>query len=309
MSRCICGCHLKDGPIMVTGAAGFVGQRLLRMFRMGSGDMACDSTLEFSAPKGVRKFVWNLPGQPSVFPGTPAYIVHLAGLSSVALSHKGPDRVMEVNAHGTETVARWAAANSPEARILFAGSAEVYQRSDSPLFEGSPLEPVSPYGRSKLEAEKLLAGAYDDFVVARAFPHFGPGQAGHFVLSSFCRRIIEAIAHGEESMVTGNLNAIRDYLYIDDVVSAYAFLLAKGSPGGAYNVCSGNGRSIGELLDILLTQAGARLEPLTDPELLRSGDQSCQVGNPDKLRSLGWRPEVSLEDGLAVLYKWWEERL
>ena len=309
MSRVIGDFTLDDGPVLVTGAAGFVGSRLMKLFHLGKGDIATDLNTDFQAPEGVRKIAWKLPGPPPGSLGQVRYVIHLAGLSSVAHSHTSEEKVKSVNYEGTRSVLRWLKEVTGDALLLFASSAEVYKPSKDILHELSPLDPRSPYGKSKLEAEKLISDSGVQNVIARSFPHFGPGQAGHFVLPSFCRRVIRSVRSGEGVISTGNLNAVRDYLYIDDVVMAYASLLANGQHGEVYNVCSGNGNSIGDLLALITSIPGAGLRTMIDPGLLRQEDQFCQIGSPAKLKTLGWTPENSLEKSLELLYKWWEERL
>lgn len=309
MSRQICGFLLDSGPILVTGAGGFVGRRLMDLFELGEGDIAADCNENYSVPHGVRKIVWNLPDPPPASLGSVQYVIHLAGLSSVAQSRSSTDLFMRVNADGTRTLIDWAKERSPDARLLLASSAEVYKPSADLIDETSPLGPGSPYGKSKVVAEEMLMQSGLNFVISRSFPHFGPGQAGHFVLPSFCTRIIRSLRNGEGAIRTGNLNAVRDYLYIDDVIRAYACLLAKGQTGGIYNVCSGTGHSIGELLSLILEIPGTGPSAVTDPRLFREEDQFCQIGNQAKLGALGWTIQVPLEEGLRRLYHWWKERL
>ena len=104
----------------------------------------------------------------------------------------------------------------------------------------------------------------------RAFNHTGAGQAETFVAASFARQCAE-IAEGLRDPVVrvGNLDSVRDFLDVEDVVDAYARLLDPGVPAGVYNVASGTGRRVGELLDGLLEQAGVRAEIHVDPERLR----------------------------------------
>lgn len=309
MSRRVCGYTLDDGPFLITGAGGFVGQRLMELFHLGEGDIAVDSTISFRAPAGVRKLAWELPNLPPASLGEVRYAVHLAGLSSVAHSQASADRVMRVNAEGTRSITRWMNERSPFTRLLFASSAEVYRPSASRLCETSAVDPRSPYGESKLKAEEFLTDSGLEYVIARSFPHFGPGQSGHFVLPSFCRRVIRSVSGGDKVISTGNLASVRDYLYIDDVVTAYACLLANGQTGGIYNVCSGTGHSIGVLLSFVMKISGTGLRAVTDPRLLREEDQFCQIGNQEKLMNLGWTVKTPLEEGLKTLYQWWEERL
>lgn len=309
MSREVCGFMLEDGPILLTGAGGFVGKRLMELFNLGKGDFAADVSTMFTAPDGVTKINWQLPGEPSSALGAVRYVIHLGGLSSVAQSNGNADLFSKVNTDGTASVIDWIKNYSPDALLLFISSAEVYKPSREKLSEESFAEPQNTYAESKYAAEKLLYNSGINWIIARSFPHFGPGQSGHFVLPSFCRRIIDSIGTDTKEMVTGNLSPVRDYLYIDDVVQAYAVLLSNGKPGEVYNVCSGYGNSIKELLDHLLEVSGVELAVVTDPKLLRRKDQFCQLGECGKLADLGWKPQFSIMDGISELYHWWKERL
>jgi len=96
---------------------------------------------------------------------------------------------------------------------------------------------------------------------------------------------------------------------VRDVVRAYWMLLAKGEAGGVYNVCSGRGRRIGELLDVLLAASRARVEVRVDPGRLRPADVPAQVGDPSRLRAAtGWSPRIPLERTLSDLLDDWKAR-
>ena len=144
MSKIVGDFTLADGPVLITGAGGFVGQRLMELFQFGPGDIAADYTTDFSAPAGVRKIGWSLPGQPPVSLGQVRYVVHLAGLSSVAHSRSCVEKVMSVNAEGTRSILRWMRERTPDALLLFISSAEVYRPSTGRLGEMSPLGPKNP---------------------------------------------------------------------------------------------------------------------------------------------------------------------
>ncbi len=148
MSRNLCGFAVEDGPILVTGASGFVGRTLMEMFDLGTEDFAADASTEFTAPGGVKKIHWELPGPPPDSLGEVRYVVHLAGLSSVAHSHRGQETVISVNGRGTASVAHWVKLRCPGARILLASSAEVYRPPGSPLRRVRPRNPGAPTGRA-----------------------------------------------------------------------------------------------------------------------------------------------------------------
>jgi GDP-4-dehydro-6-deoxy-D-mannose reductase len=301
------------GPILVTGAGGFVGRHLMSRLGMGEGDIATDVTTDFEAPEGVRKVAWSLPSEAPPDLGEVRRIVHLAAMSSVSRSIREVHRVYEINLMGTLSVLEYMVARCPGARLLLVSSAEVYRSCDGLITESSEIGPRNPYGTSKAAAEIAafqFAGNHDlDILVSRAFPHFGPGQSDGFVLPSFCRRILASRGSGERAIRVGNLNPVRDYLYISDVATAYACILSRGRSGSVYNVCTGQGNSIADMARMLLGISGADLDLVMDPELCRPTDVEFQVGDPAKITAmLGWSPAVSMEEGLSKLFRWWEER-
>jgi GDP-4-dehydro-6-deoxy-D-mannose reductase len=309
-----CGVGIPDGPVLLTGAAGFVGAHLMRGLGLREGDAAADVTDAFSVPPGVTRVAWRLPEPAPESLGGFRSVVHLAALSSVEGSHRNLRDVYGVNLMGAIEVFCFVESRCPGARVLLVSSSEVYMPSQQPLDEGSPLQFRSPYAASKAAAEQAAAHFRRedglDVVTARSFPHYGPGQAGNFALPSFCRRIIEARRDGATTLRTGNLFPVRDYLHVKDVVRAYAILLSLGEPGGVYNVCSGTGVSMGEMLDLLLRVSGASLSVTPDPVLARENDHFRQVGDPGRLRALGgFAPSVGHEEGLADLYSWWNRRI
>ena len=220
--------------------------------------------------------------------------------------------IYTVNTAGTAALLEWAASSCPGARVLFVSSSEVYGSSPDRLFESSPVAPRNAYGGSKAAAEEAVRqfarSSGLDTVIARPFPHFGPWQAAHFALPSFCRRILEAAKSGTGAISVGNLAPVRDYTYIGDVVEAYSTVLARGKAGTVYNIASGEGRTMSAILDILLGMSGRSVSVAPDPSLLRETDVSVQVGSASRLEALGWRRRYTLEEGLRLLLGWWEER-
>lgn len=309
----ISGVTLEAGPILVTGAAGFVGRHVMRELAMGEGDIAADVSTDFDAPAGVRRIAWELPSEAPKDLGEVRYVVHLAAMSSVSRSLQEVHRAYEINLMGTVSVLEYMVSRCPGARLLLVSSAEVYSSSDGLISESSEIGPRNPYGTTKAAAEIAafqFARNYDlDMVVTRAFPHFGPGQSEWFAFPSFCRRILETSRSGGRSIKVGNLNPVRDYLYVTDVARAYRYMLSRGLSGSIYNVCTGTGNSIGDMVETLIGISGCDIELDVAPELFRPADVDFQVGDPSRIQALlGWRPEVSREEGLRKLFRWWEER-
>jgi GDP-4-dehydro-6-deoxy-D-mannose reductase len=247
----------------------------------------------------------------------PDRILHLAGQSSVHLSWLDPGGTLRANVLGVVHLLDAVRRRGLRPPVLVVGSAEEYGPvgpEEMPIREETPLRPASPYAVSKV-AQGALALLYGPagglrVVLTRTFHHTGPGRGEAFAESSFARQIAEIEAGRREPVLkVGNLEAVRDFADVRDVVRAYWMLLERGEGGRAYNVCSGRGRRIRDLLDILLAASTARVEVRTDPERLRPSDVPAQVGDPARLRAAtGWEPRIPLERSLLDLLDDWRAR-
>jgi GDP-4-dehydro-6-deoxy-D-mannose reductase len=245
----------------------------------------------------------------------PDAIVHLAALSSVATSHRAAEETYRVNFLGTHNVLEAARRHAPNCRLLLVGSGDEYGShppGSAPLDESAPLRPRSPYARSKACAD-LLGAVYAqrglNVVRARSFNHTGPGQRDSFVASSFARQLAE-IEAGRRAprILVGNLESVRDFLDVRDVAEAYALLLESSLPPGAYNVASGRGVSIGEVLKQLLDHSYVQPEIEVAPERLRPTDHA--VGDAGRLRAAtGWEPRIPISVTLERLFEDWRQRI
>ena len=293
--------------VFVTGARGFVGGHLVpRLLDEGFEVTATDRDLDVCDRAAVEARLKQ---------AVPEAIVHLAAQSSVAASTGDPERTHRINSGGALSVLEGALRCGSRPRILLIGSADQYGRAvpDSPPFtEDSPLAPASAYAHSKTEAEQL-GTSFDDagleVVRIRAFSHSGPGQSDVFALSSFARQIAEIEAGRREPVLrVGNLDSVRDYLDVGDVVEAYLRLLDPAVGADIYNVASGVGTRLGDLLDALLDLAGLRPSIERDPERYRPAD--CSIGDASRLRTAtGWKPAVSIERMLERLLADWSRKI
>jgi len=239
--------------------------------------------------------------------GAPDAIYHLAGLANVAESWVTPARTFEVNATGTLHVLDAARRMARRPTVLLVSSAEVYgivTPEQLPIGEDSPLRPVTPYAASKVAAEYLGVQAHLGFelpvVRARPFNHVGPHQAAAFVVADLARRIALAEQKGDRTLSVGNLTPRRDFTDVRDVVRAYRLLVAHDAAAGeVFNVCSGRAVSVGDLAARLLELAGANLELVTDPDLVRAVDVPVLLGDNQRLHAAtGWSPQIDLDDTL-----------
>ena len=313
--------------LLVTGAAGFVGGHLVEFMRRERrevevhGVVLPQGAVSWRGSAGARVIEADLDDPAAaaavVEEVRPERIVHLAGQSSVHQSWLDPGGTLRTNVLGIVHLLDAARRLGLRPAVLVVGSAEEYGPvgpEEIPIREEAPLRPASPYAVSKV-AQGALARLYGSaggmrVVLTRTFHHTGPGRGEAFAESSFARQIAEIEAgHRRPVLEVGNLEAVRDFTDVRDVVRAYWMLLEKGEPGAAYNVCSGRGRPIRQLLEMLLSASRARVEVRVDPGRLRPADVPVQVGDPSLLReATGWEPEVPLERSLHDLLDDWRVR-
>ena len=305
--------------LLVTGADGFVGRYLVRhlltaghhvIAAIGPGGTPPEAWIPAGLPGTVEARTLDLTDPPSIEAlarEAGDAIVHLAAVSSGRAARSDPGRAWLVNAAGTALLCD-ALARRPKpfrGRLLVVSTAEVYGAGvECPRVETDPLVPCSPYAATKVGSEIAAREAWRrtglDVVVARPFPHTGPGQPPLFAVPAFLARLEAAHQSGGTTVKTGNLTPVRDYLDVRDVVRAYVALLEVGASGEVYNIASGTGVSLSEVFHRLAALVGVAVEPETDPALLRPADIPHLVGDPSKLRNAsGWVPAIPFQQTLS----------
>ncbi|MGH7532861.1 MAG: NAD-dependent epimerase/dehydratase family protein, partial [Gemmatimonadales bacterium] len=301
--------------VLVTGADGFVGQWLCQAL-LGAGHRVTGTHLTPAPAPGIltaderAAISWlrldlSAEGSVAALATRPAeWVVHLAGFASAGEAARDPGLAWVVNAAGTARVAHHLSRMSDPPALLLVSSAEVYGAGEpQPRRETDPIAPRSAYAASKAAAE-IAAGEVArrtglKVIIARPFPHTGPGQTTTFVVPAFAARIRAARRDGTATVAVGNLEPVRDLLDVRDVVDAYLGLLSRGVPGEAYNIARGEGVSVGEVFERLAHLLGASVRPVADPALVRVADIPYLVGDPAKtFAATGWRPRHSLDETL-----------
>lgn len=315
--------------VLITGITGFVGSHLAD-FLLKKGDieiygierwrsrteniehiknritlMGCDIRDASSVKKLIEKI-------------KPDRIFHLAAQSFVLTSWHAPQETLTTNIIGELNVFEAVRELGINPIIQIAGSSEEYglvKENELPVKETNPLRPLSPYAVSKVGQDLLGYQYYKSYglniIRTRGFNHSGPRRGEVFVCSDFAKQIAKIEKKKQEPVIhVGNLEAIRDFTDVRDMVKAYWLATEKGEPGEVYNICSGKGYKIKEVLDILLKLTKEKIEIKKDPKRMRPSDVPVLVGDCKKFRkATGWKPEIPFEKTLEDLLNYWRGRV
>jgi len=301
--------------VLLTGAGGFVGPHVTRAL-----EAAGHAVVRLVGPKASAQEATpvDLTDARATLEAVrtirPEAVVHLAARARPG-GAEHLQTLLDNNARCAGNVLAACHSAMPRARIVLVSSSAVYgqvPKERNPIGELEALQPVLPYGVSKVAVE-AIGSTYRalglDIVTVRPFNLAGPGQAPGFIPASFARQIV-ALESGPAGRVVeaGSLEAVRDLTDVRDAARAFALLL-EGRPGpGPYNVCSGTPRRVGDVLMALLTLAGLDVEVRTgvDAMLEPSLDIPYQCGDARAVAAaVGWRPEIPWEQTLRdTLWDW-----
>jgi len=311
---------LKDLPVLVTGAGGFIGSRLTealcargaRVRAFVRYNSRADIGLLKLLPAGVLRSVEVIMGDlqdedalEKAASGT-ALVFHLGALISIPYSYQHPVEVVRANILGTLAVLQ--ACRKAGCRLIHTSTSEVYGSAlRVPIDEQHPLQGQSPYSASKIGADKLVESYYRAFgvpaVTIRPFNTYGPGQSARAIIPTIITQALQA-----EEIHLGNLDALRDFTYLDDTVAA--FIKAAETPGidgETFNLGSGHEVSIRELSEEIVALTGSRARVVVDEERLRPEKSEVVrllADNSKARRVLGWAPQVELREGLTRTIAW-----
>jgi GDP-4-dehydro-6-deoxy-D-mannose reductase len=312
--------------VLITGVAGFVGRHLAaHLFARGGHDVwglaRAGRELE-GLDERVRLLVADLTDRPSVeaaiAEARPDAVYHLASQASVKRSFDSPLETLQNNIVGQVHLLDACVSSVPNARILVVGSNEEYgltEPGELPIRESKELRPVSPYAVSKV-TQDMLGHQYFRarglrVIRARPFTHIGPGQAPGFVTTDFAMQLAQMeLGRGEPTMAVGNLDGVRDFSDVRDIVRGYRLLIERGEPGEVYNLGSGVGRTIRSILDQLLALTTVSPEVVVDPARMRPSEIPAMYADCSKIRAAtGWETEIPFEQTLQDVLDDWRARV
>jgi GDP-4-dehydro-6-deoxy-D-mannose reductase len=313
---------------LITGIGGFVGNHLTRHLIYNGHEVA---GLDYP---GVE-IADDLKDHPKlkIYPGDlredkvigevigdskPEVIFHLAAQSSVKISFENPKETFSVNLFGTLNLLETISRLDYQIKTLIISSSEVYGRlepEECPVDEDHPLKPINPYAVSKAAVDLLAYQYFKAYklpvYVARAFSHSGPGQKTVGVLSDWAFQIAKIELDLSPPVIkVGNLDVQRDYTDVRDVIRGYMALIEKGEPGRPYNVCSGTGYKLSDLLEKYKSMAKKKIEVSKDQSRMRPVDIPILTGSNKRIKNdTGWEPEISIETTLSDSLEFWRDRL
>lgn len=312
----------KNKKVLVTGADGFIGSHLVeKLIAKGAKVRA------FSFYNSFNNWGWleNLPKRTlkriEVFTGDVRdpngvltsmrgvdTVFHLAALIGIPFSYHSPDSYIDTNIKGTLNVLQ-AAKQLKVEKVLHTSTSEIYGTAQYvPIDEKHPVNPQSPYAATKSAADQLALSFYRSFklpvTIVRPFNTFGPRQSARAIIPT----IITQLCMGKNTIKLGNLNAKRDFTYVLDTARAFVKLAeSKGTEGQIFNVGSGNEISVRELVHEIMKITGKKIKIVHDRERIRPEKSEVERLLCDALEinsACGWKPQVSLRNGLKQTYAW-----
>lgn len=306
--------------VLIIGGAGFVGGYLAEYLQDECGYQVRATKMKQEEIPGANYEVVDMDllvkgeVEKVIRDYEPDFIFHLAAQSSVAVSWSNPQLTVDVNIKGSLQLLDVLKEMEYKGRVLLIGSGEEYGRiqpDEVPIVEDTVLRPGNIYAATKC-CQNMIAGIYAkayglNLVMVRAFNHVGPRQTTQFVVSDFCKQVVEAEKGLRDPVIhVGNLKAKRDFTDVRDVVAAYECLIRQGRSGETYNVGSGIAYSIEEILDRIIGLSGQEIRVEVQKERLRPIDVPVIVADISKIEEqTDWKRKIPMEQTLQDTLDYW----
>jgi len=315
---------------LITGITGFAGSHLAEFLLAEHPEVAVFGTYRWRSRMDnvehlrsrIKLLEADLRDYTSVYNSLdrskPDFIFHLAAQSFVPSSWTAPNETLTTNIAGQTNLFEAVRALRIDPVVQIACSSEQYGLvlpDEVPIKETNPLRPLSPYAVSKVAQDYLGYQYFQSYglkaIRTRGFNHTGPRRGQVFVTSNFCSQVAAIELGLQEPVIrVGNIEAIRDFTDVRDMVRAYWLAVNHGKPGEVYNIASGQGIRIREMLDRVIALADVDVKVEVDPERLRPSDVEILIGDSTKFRAdTGWEPRIPFEQTLRDLLAYWRRTL
>jgi len=308
--------------ILVTGAPGFVGRRLVAALRQRlprAASITPTSRRGESDPELGRVEPLDITNRDAVAKAirevAPTHVLHLAGISAPLRVGDSQLDAWITNVMGTLNLAHAILRTLPSCHLIFAGSGLVYGGCvpGRAFDELSPLVPLNEYAATKAAADLALGSLVLrglNVVRLRLFNHTGPTQTEAFVVPGFAAQVARIEAGLQPPIISvGNLDGVRDFLDVSDVVAAYVSVVLRAEalpPGQVLNIASGVPRRIGSILDDLLALSAVTIKLRREPARMQPSETPYSVGDASTARRLlDWAPSCDFRATLGDVLAYW----
>lgn len=316
--------------ILITGITGFAGGYLTEYLSKERDVQIFGLKRWHSSLDHIRPLLSNISlidgdlGDPhsierAVVESAPDVVFHLAAQSYVPVSFAAPQETMHTNAIGTIALLEAIRRSKRDPTIHLCTSSEVYgevPENELPINEATPFRPQSPYAVSKV-AQDMLGYQYHAsygmrIIRSRTFTQTGPGSKEFLVLPAFAKQLaqLELDRTIEPVIAVGNLDSVRTFCDIRDMVRAYVLLVERCTPGGVYNIAGVHTCTIGEMLQDLIDLTDLKPKIRINPKLLRPSDVTRQITDGTKFNTAtGWQPEIPFVQTLQDTLDYWRREV
>lgn len=309
---------------LITGCGGFLGSHLADFLVQKGLDVygtVNEKTKNLDHLKGKIKIIKcdigdRVAVERLVEDVKPDYIFHLGAQSFVIVSWNDPEKTFKTNILGTLHILDAVRKAKIDPVIEIACSSAEYgmtYEDEIPIAEGKVFRPSSPYAVSKIATDmigELYWKTYKMKILRIRFFNISGPRKLYDACSDFARGVAEVEKGLKPLMAVGNVNGTRDITDYRDAIDAMWLLAEKGTYGDVYNVCSGKGYKVRDLLNQLIAMAKKKVEVKElDPAKLRPIDDPLFIGDNSKMRKLGWEPQVPIEQTLKDTLEYWRRNL
>jgi len=295
----------------VTGGAGFVGSYLVKLLVKEGHKITVIDNLHKGKKENLASVINKIKFQKIDIRDYQSLekilkdidgVFHQAALTVVQDSFSSPEEYFDVNVHGTENIFKLA--NENKFKVVYASSSSVYgHKLETPITEDAERNPISPYGKTKLEDEYLVekySNLNTEIIGLRYFNIFGKGQTIEYagVITKFLDRINE----GKSPIIFGDGSQIRDFIHVSDVVKANLMAMNSKSSNLIANIGTGNAISILELANMIINTSGLKIDPVF-MEALEGDIEKSLADISQAKKHFNWEPKIELQDWLKEILK------
>jgi len=295
----------------VTGGAGFVGSYLVKLLVKEGHKITVIDNLHKGKKENLASVINKIKFQKIDIRDYQSLekilkdidgVFHQAALTVVQDSFSSPEEYFDVNVHGTENIFKLA--NENKFKVVYASSSSVYgHKLETPITEDAERNPISPYGKTKLEDEYLVekySNLNTEIIGLRYFNIFGKGQTIEYagVITKFLDRINE----GKSPIIFGDGSQIRDFIHVSDVAKANLMAMNSKSSNLIANIGTGNAISILELANMIINTSGLKIDPIF-MEALEGDIEKSLADISQAKKHFNWEPKIELQDWLKEILK------